>query len=103
VPTIVHDVETDPRRRHPKHDAEWQSLPSAGGKEHQRHIGERERAENDGGFQIHPRAVALAMTRTFELGVDPSSQFVMERVVAAEFKRPVMDTGQFGDLLSAIG
>src|SRR6185437_1441311 len=74
---------------------------SAGGKEHQRHIGERERAENDGGFQIHPRAVGLAMTRAFELGVYPSSQFVVKRVVAAEFKRLVMDARQFGDLASA--
>lgn len=103
VPAIVHDVEANPRRRHPEHDTEWQSLPSAGGKEHQRHIGERERAENDGGFQIHPRAVALATPHTLELGVDPSPQFVMERVVAAEFKRLVMDTGQFGHLVSAIG
>jgi hypothetical protein len=41
------------------------------------------------------------MTHAFEFGIDASSQFVMERVVAAEFKRLVMDTGQFGDLPSA--
>jgi len=52
-------------------------------------------------FRYIRALIALAMTRASELGVDPSSQFVMERVVAAEFKRLVMDTGQFGDLASA--
>ena len=61
----------------------------------QRHIVERERAENDGGFRY---IRALAMTHALEFGVDPSSQFMMESAVAAEFKRLVMDTGQFGDL-----